>query len=129
MLGVIRKELRKQIVAPIKITRLRCWLYYKVIEDISIRWIKLRAVINEAIDKGDIRNYKKWLTLSEFDESEIKRVYKVKKAIEEKWGSVSQTVGYWFEGLVGDTFKEEGHTISKKAKFKWNNEEIEIDIY
>lgn len=129
MLGVIRKELRKQVVAPIKITRLRCWLYYKVIEDISIRWIKLRATIDEAIEEGDISTYENWLTLREFDESEIKRVYKVKKAIEEKWGSASQNVGYWFEDLVGDTFKEEGHTISKKVKFKWNNEQIEIDIY
>ena len=129
MLGIVRKELSKQIVAPIKIIRLRCWLYYKVIEDISIRWIKLRAVIYEAIDKGDIVTYKKWLTLSEFDESEIKRVYKVKKAIEENWGSVAQKVGYWFEELIGNTFRDEGYTVSRKVKFKYDNKEIELDVY
>jgi len=52
MLGIIRREIRKQIVAPIKVVRLRCWVYYKVIEDISIRWIKLRSVIEEAVNKG-----------------------------------------------------------------------------
>jgi len=129
MLGIIRKELSKQIIAPVKVLRLRCWLYYKVIEDISIRWIKLRSVIEEAVNEGEIAIYKNWLTLKEFDEEEIKRVYELKKRIEEKWGSVAGHVGHWFEGLVGDAFQDEGYVVSEKATFKWNGKNIEIDVY
>jgi len=130
MLGIIRREIRKQIVAPIKVVRLRCWVYYKVIEDISIRWIKLRSVIEEAVNKGEITTYKNWLTLKEFGEEKIKRTYELKKRIEERWGSITEHVGYWFEGLIRDTFREEGYVVdSKAAKFRWDGEEIEIDVY
>lgn len=129
MLGVIRLELQKQIVAPVKVVRLRCWLYYKVIEDISMRWIKLRAVVEKAAERGDIGRYKNWLTLGEFNEDRIKSVYELKKEIEEKWGSVTGHIGHWFEDLVGDVFKEEGYVVGKRAIFGWNGEKIEIDVY
>lgn len=111
--------------------KLRCWLYYKVIaNEISIRWIKLETAINEALNRGDITRYKKWLTLKEFGQKEIEIVYEQKKSIEDMWGSVAETTGFWFEKIVRDAFRKEGwKTLDKAASFKWNGNKMEIDVY
>lgn len=111
--------------------KLRCWLYYKVIaNEISIRWIKLETAINEALKRGDITRYEKWLTLKEFGQEEIKIVYEQKKRIGDMWSSIAATTGYWFEEIVRDAFQEEGWEVLKKAaSFNWDGQEIEIDVY
>jgi len=130
MLGVVRLELERQIVAPDKVVKLRCWLYYKVIEDITLRWIKLRTVIDQAIDSGEIRRHRRWLTLAEFDEREVDKVYKEKKWIEEKWGSVAERTGHWFEKKMRDAFEEEGWTVGDKSQvYRWKGKKVEIDVY
>lgn len=131
ILAIIRLELKKQIVAPVKVVKLRCWLYYKVIaKEISIRWLKFNSVIKEAQRRGEISIYHNWLTLDEFSKNEVERVYTQKKEIEEKWGSVASHVGYWFERIMRDTFREEGYVVSDKSVvFKWDGEKIEIDVY
>lgn len=129
--AIIRMELGKQIVAPIKVVKLRCWLYYKVIaKEISIRWFKFDSAIKEALKREEISSYHHWLTLDEFDKNEVERVYVQKKEIEEEWGSRAAHAGYWFEDIARDAFREEGYVVSDKCVlFKWDGEEIEIDVY
>lgn len=140
MLAAVCFEVEKQIVASEKVVRLRCWLYYDMmrsveynekIRPITMRWIKLRDVIKKAIEEGEIRRYRKsWLTSNKFDRDEVARVYRKKKAISDKWGSVAEHTGYWFEGIVRDAFEEEGWGVGdKKQVFRWKRRKIEIDVY
>jgi len=140
ILGVIKKELRKQIVATNRVIKLRLFLYYQeaygkiILGNIDLLWMKLQDAINRAIEEKQIQVYKPskpaWFTLPEFTEGEKKKAFQDKKIVFEKWIKLSSSVGFWFEGIVRDAFRKEGYTVNdSKVKFQWNGQEIEVDVY
>ena len=127
----ILRELKKQIIAPEKVIKLRIYLYTDKINK-EYLWGKIHYKIKSLTKEESIIPYKKWIitrdTLDKYGLKEVEKIYQQKHNIYERWNNATIQGGFYAKKLIEDYLIEKGMKPSRHI-VKWNGKRFRIDTW
>jgi len=132
----LKRELKKQVVAPRNVLRLRLYLYSNIDghppRKVELFWIKFDALLQAAVEEGEVvafpQDYHWYLSPDSLDQAT--ELYPRKKEVYENWMGSTGSAGYHLDDLVRQALRRAGYTVADRAvAFRWNNDSIELDAF
>jgi len=129
----ILNDVKRLILVPRRILRLRGYLYHKipwlVTNDIITKLSDTKQIKSPFLDDPDCVSHCDYLDQNNRLKDECVAIALRNLQINRRWTELSQILGNHAENLFERAFIDEGYEVEKKCQFKDNSSIIEMDLF